>query len=60
MDDSSCFARPLLAPDVGVQVVVPALSARLGDSAGHLRGDVIPAVRAEGVDEGCELGVLLL
>ena len=54
------LAAPLLALDVGVEVVVPALAALLADLDGELLRDLGPLLRAESAHELDDLGVLLL
>mmetsp|Transcript_47604 Transcript_47604/g.114278 ORF Transcript_47604/g.114278 Transcript_47604/m.114278 type:complete len:306 (+) Transcript_47604:1197-2114(+) len=54
------LARPLLALDLGVEVVVPSLAALLSDAAGKLLRDFGPLLRAELADELDDLVVLLL
>tara|TARA_B100000405_G_scaffold295512_1_gene249585 strand:- start:533 stop:1300 length:768 start_codon:yes stop_codon:yes gene_type:complete len=54
------LARPLLALDLGVEVVVPSLAALLSDAAGKLMRDFGPLLRAKLADELDDLIVLLL
>ena len=54
------LAAPLLALDVGVEVVVPALAALLADATGELLRDLGPLLRAESAHELDDLGVFLL
>ena len=54
------LARPLLALDLGVEVVVPSLAALLSDAAGKLLRDFGPLLRAKLADELDDLVVLLL
>ena len=52
-------AAPLLALDLGVEVVVPALAALLADAARELLRNLGPLLSAQLADELDDLGILL-